>query len=135
MIGTKIKTYPDLALLLLRVAFGLYMAIGHGWGKITAGTEKWAELGGVMGIIGLDFAPAFWGFMAAISEFVAALLVAVGLVTRPAAILVALTMTMAATMHIVTGNGSPESAIVYLAGFLAIALYGPGKFSLDKMIG
>ncbi len=135
MIGTNIKTYPDVALLLLRVAFGLYMAIGHGWGKITAGTEKWAELGGVVGIIGLDFAPAFWGFMAAISEFVAALLVAVGLVTRPAAILVALTMTMAATMHIVTGNGSPESAIVYLVGFLAIALYGPGKYSLDKMIG
>ncbi|HHP7237583.1 DoxX family protein [Longibacter sp.] len=135
MIGDKLKTYPDLALLLLRVVFGLYMAIGHGWGKITGGTEKWAEVGGVMGIIGLDFAPAFWGFMAAISEFVAALLVAVGLVTRPASLLVVLTMTMAATMHIVTGNGSPETAIVYLIGFLAVALYGPGKYSADKILG
>jgi putative oxidoreductase len=135
MIGDKLKTYPDLALLLLRVVFGLYMAIGHGWGKITGGTEKWAEVGGVMGIVGLDFAPAFWGFMAAISEFVAALLVAVGLVTRPASLLVVLTMTMAATMHIVTGNGSPETAIVYLIGFLAIALYGPGKYSADKVLG
>jgi len=135
MIGDKLKTYPDLALLLLRVVFGLYMAIGHGWGKITGGTEKWAEVGGVMGIVGLDFAPAFWGFMAAISEFVAALLVAVGLVTRPASLLVVLTMTMAATMHIVTGNGSPETAIVYLIGFLAVALYGPGKYSADKVLG
>ncbi|NBC84582.1 MAG: DoxX family membrane protein [Bacteroidetes bacterium] len=135
MIGDKLKTYPDLALLLLRVVFGLYMAIGHGWGKITGGTEKWAEVGGVMGIVGLDFAPAFWGFMAAVSEFVAALLVAVGLVTRPASLLVVLTMTMAATMHIVTGNGSPETAIVYLIGFLAVALYGPGKYSADKILG
>jgi len=135
MIGDKLKTYPDLALLLLRVGFGLYMAIGHGWGKITAGPEKWADLGGVMGIIGLDFAPAFWGFMAAISEFGAALLVALGLVTRPAALLVALTMAMAATMHLVTGNGSPESALIYLVAFVAIMLYGPGKFSVDKMMG
>jgi len=135
MIGDKLKTYPDLALLLLRVVLGLYMAIGHGWGKIMGGTEKWAEVGGVMGIVGLDFAPAFWGFMAAISEFVAALLVAVGLVTRPASLLIVLTMTMAATMHIVTGNGSPETAIVYLIGFLAVALYGPGKYSADKVLG
>jgi putative oxidoreductase len=135
MIGNKFKTYPDLALLLLRVVFGLYMAIGHGWGKITGGTEGWAELGGVMGIIGLDFAPAFWGFMAAISEFVAALLVAAGLLTRPASLLVVLTMAMAATMHITTGQGSPETAIVYLVGFLTIMLYGPGKYSADKMIG
>ena len=88
-----------------------------------------------MGIIGLDFAPAFWGFMAAISEFGAALLVALGLVTRPAALLVALTMAMAATMHLVTGNGSPESALIYLVAFVAIMLYGPGKFSVDKMMG
>lgn len=133
MIGKNWKTYPDLGLLLLRVVLGLYMAIGHGWGKITAGTEKWAELGGVMGIIGLDFVPAFWGFMAAISEFAAALLVAVGLLTRPASILVVLTMAMAALMHVVTGNGSPESAIVYLVGFLTIAIMGPGKYSADRM--
>ena len=132
MIGDKLKTYPDLALLLLRVGFGLYMAIGHGWGKITAGPEKWADLGGM---IGLDFAPAFWGFMAAISEFGAALLVALGLLTRPAALLVALTMATAATMHIVTGNGSPESALIYLVAFVAIMLYGPGKYSADKILG
>lgn len=135
MIGDKLKTYPDLALLLLRVGFGLYMAIGHGWGKVTGGPERWAELGGVMGLIGLDFAPAFWGFMAAVSEFGAALLVALGFVTRPAALLVALTMAMAATMHVLTGNGSPESALIYLIAFVVIMLYGPGKYSVDKMIG
>jgi putative oxidoreductase len=44
-------------------------------------------------------------------------------------------MAMAATMHIVTGNGSPESALIYLIAFVAIMLYGPGKFSVDKMMG
>lgn len=134
MIGDKFKTYPDLALLLLRVGFGLYMAIGHGWGKITAGPDAWANLGGVMAMFGLDFFPAFWGFMAAFSEFVASLLVAVGLVTRPAALLVGFTMLVASVSHLMQAE-SPEKAAMYLFVFAAIAIYGPGKFSLDKMMG
>ncbi|PEN14471.1 DoxX family protein [Longibacter salinarum] len=134
MIGNKFKTYPDLALLLLRVVFGLYMAIGHGWGKMMGGPDVWARVGGTMAMFGLDFLPTFWGFMAAFSEFVASLLVAVGFVTRPAALLVGFTMLVASSSHLMQAE-SPEKAAMYLVAFLVIALYGPGKYSADKMVG
>ncbi|PSQ93379.1 MAG: DoxX family protein [Bacteroidetes bacterium QH_2_63_10] len=129
--------FRNLGLLLLRAVFGLYMAFGHGLGKITGGPEQWAQLGGVVeGIIGFGFLPTFWGFMAAVAEFVGALLVAVGFLSRPASILLVLNMTVAALAHL-TGviDGSPESALLYGAVFLSLVFTGPGSFSVDEAIG
>jgi putative oxidoreductase len=135
MIWSHLEKYRDFGLLLLRASFGLYMAFGHGLGKITA-PEKWAGLGGTMEIFGLGFAPTFWGFMAAFAEFVGALLVAAGLLTRPAALLLVLNMAVAATAHI-TGaiDGSPEMALLYGLVFLSLVLVGPGKYSVDELVG
>jgi len=129
--------FRNLGLLLLRAVFGLYMAFGHGLGKITGGPEQWAQLGGVVeGIIGFGFLPTFWGFMAAVAEFVGALLVAVGFLSRPASILLVLNMAVAALAHL-TGviDGSPESALLYGAVFLSLVFTGPGSFSVDEAIG
>jgi len=129
--------FRNLGLLLLRAVFGLYMAFGHGFGKITGGPEQWAQLGGVVeGIIGFGFLPTFWGFMAAVAEFVGALLVAVGFLSRPASILLVLNMAVAALAHL-TGviDGSPESALLYGAVFLSLVFTGPGSFSVDEAIG
>jgi putative oxidoreductase len=136
MIWTNLGKFRDFGLLLLRAFFGLYMAFGHGLGKITGGPEQWAGLGGTMEIFGLGFAPTFWGFMAAIAEFVGALLVTVGLLTRPAALLLVLNMTVAATAHL-TGviDGSPEMALLYGAVFLSLIFVGPGKYSVDELTG
>jgi len=135
MLFDKIKTDTNLGLLLLRLGAGLAMALLHGWGKITAGPERWAELGGVMGLIGLDFLPAFWGFMAAFAEFFGGLLVAAGLVFRPALFLLICTMGMAGTMHIVTGNGNPEKALIFLLIYACLFLLGPGTYSADDRLG
>jgi putative oxidoreductase len=136
MIWTNLGKFRDFGLLLLRAFFGLYMAFGHGLGKITGGPEQWAGLGGTMEIFGLGFAPTFWGFMAAIAEFVGALLVTVGLLTRPAALLLVLNMSVAATAHI-TGviDGGPEMALLYGAVFLSLVFVGPGKYSVDEQVG
>lgn len=136
MIWTSLDKFRDFGLLLLRVLFGLYLAFGHGLGKITGGPEQWASLGGTMEIFGLGFAPTFWGFMAAIAEFVCALLVAVGLLTRPAALLVVINMSVAATAHI-TGviDGGPEMALLYGIAFLSLVFVGPGKYSVDEIAG
>ncbi len=137
MIWNHLGTYRDLGLLLLRAGFGLYMAFGHGLGKITGGPEQWARLGGVMeGIFGLGFLPTFWGFMAAIAEFVAALLIVIGVATRPAALLLALNMVVAALAHI-TGvfDGSPEMALLYGLVFLSLLFVGPGEYSIDAQMG
>ena len=136
MIWTHLNKFRDLGLLLLRVTFGLYMALGHGWGKITGGPEQWAGLGGTMEIFGLGFAPTFWGFMAAFAEFACALLVVLGLLTRPAALLLVVNMAVAATAH-VTGaiDGGPEMALLYAFVFLSLILIGPGKYSVDEIAG
>jgi putative oxidoreductase len=136
MIWTSLDKFRDFGLLLLRVLFGLYLAFGHGLGKITGGPEQWASLGGTMEIFGLGFAPTFWGFMAAIAEFVCALLVAAGFLTRPAALLVVINMSVAATAHI-TGviDGGPEMALLYGIAFLSLIFVGPGKYSVDEIAG
>jgi len=135
MIFDSIKKDTNLGLLLLRLGAGLGMAIFHGWGKITGGTKTWAEVGGATALIGLDFAPAFWGFMAAVSEVAGGLLVAAGLLFRPALFLLICTMGMAATMHVMTGNGSPEMALIYGLVFLVLFVIGPGSYSVDKSLG
>lgn len=134
MIWTHLDKYRDAGLLLLRVVFGLYLAFGHGLGKITGGPEQWAQLGGVIeGILGVGFLPTFWGFMAGVAEFVCALLVTVGLVTRPAALLVTINMLVAATAHM-SGviDGGPEMALLYGALFFGLLFTGPGKYSFDE---
>lgn len=133
MIWTHLDKFRDLGLLLLRVFFGLYMAFGHGWGKIIGGPGQWAGLGGTMEIFGLGFAPTFWGFMAAFAEFVCAILVTVGFLTRPAAILLTINMAVASTAHI-TGviDGGPEMALLYAGVFFSLIFIGPGKYSVDE---
>lgn len=136
MIWTHLDKYRDFGLLFLRAAVGLYMAFGHGLGKIMGGTGQWAQLGGVIeGILGFGFLPTFWGFMAAVAEFVGALLLTVGFLSRPAALLLVINMFVAAMAHI-TGviDGGPESALIYGAVFLSLVFTGPGAYSIDDQL-
>ncbi len=121
------------AIFLLRVGFGI-MFILHGFPKITGGVETWTWLGESMGLVGLGFAPAFWGFMAAISEFVGGILLVLGLLTRPAALLLAFTMLIATIMHI--AGGDPLNTVLHplkgLVAFIALLYSGPGRFAIDN---
>lgn len=126
--------YRDYGLLLIRVGFGLYMFFGHGWGKISGGPEQWQELGGTMGLFGITFLPAFWGFLSAIAEAVCSLLVTAGFLFRPALILLIGNMIVATSMHIITGNGSPEMAILYGIVWIGLLLIGPGAYSVDARL-
>ena len=73
-------------------------------------------------------------FLAILAEVVCAAAVAVGLFTRIAAIPCALTMFVAAFMHHSGGSWGPERelALVYMVGFISIALIGSGAFSADS---
>ena len=128
---TTNSNYHSSGLLILRIIGGLMMVYNHGWGKITAGPEKWNRLGHALtDFIGLEFLSIFFGFMAAFSESVCALLIIIGLFTRPASILLFFTMFVASMNHIVDGE-MPELAIMYFTVIFVIILIGPGKFSLD----
>ena len=126
----------DIGLLVLRLGVGLSYVFLHGWNKMFGGPEAWARTGRAMGQLGLDFGHTFWGFMAAFSEFVGGLLVALGLFFRPACALIAFTMFVAVTRHLGSGDGWRGSAhaLKMLFVFAGLTGIGPGRYSIDHLL-
>jgi putative oxidoreductase len=130
------STPASVSLLIQRLVFGLFMLIGHGWGKLTnfsAISERFMDFMGLGTTVSLA--------LAVFAEVICAFLVAVGLFTRAALIPLIITMTVAA--FIAHGNdpffaapreASKEMALLFLAGYLSIFVAGPGKFSLDRLL-
>ncbi|MFH1071708.1 MAG: DoxX family protein [Candidatus Glassbacteria bacterium] len=128
-----LEKHRDWGLLVIRLGVGLaYMA--HGWPIISGGVGFWTKLGGAMAVIGITFAPVFWGFMAAVSEFFGGLLVALGLFTRPAAGFMGFTMLIALSTHLSRGDAyaiySHPLKMVFV--FIGLVLLGAGKYSFDN---
>jgi putative oxidoreductase len=106
----------------------------HGWPKIQHPMD-WMS--------GMESAPpGFVQAIPAVLEFAGGILLAVGLVTRLAALgLVSVMIAALALYHIphghpfvAQGGPSAELASVYLVVNLLIAVTGPGVFSLDALI-
>jgi putative oxidoreductase len=124
----------NIGLLVLRVGIGLQFVL-HGWPKLSGGAEKWAKLGNNMALMGFDYYPTFWGFMAAFAEFGGGLLVVFGLLTRPASFLLAFTMLVAALKHWSEPDATwmaASHALELMIVFVALYIMGPGKLSLDS---
>lgn len=120
----------DAGILFLRLALGAVFIWAHGWQKITGGPELWAKLGMAMKNLGISFWPTFWGFMAMLSETLCIALMMIGLAFRPACLLLAFTMAVAALST--WGKGFPSQAVELGIVFLALIFIGPGKYSVDK---
>ena len=103
MIGKYSESQKNFGLLFLRIGIGV-MFIMHGYPKIIGGPDKWEKLGGAMSHIGIDFAPVFWGFMAAFAEFGGGILLLLGLMFQPACLMLAFTMLVATMMHLGKGD-------------------------------
>ncbi|HLO62509.1 MAG TPA: DoxX family protein [Azonexus sp.] len=125
-----VPSSSDLALLTLRVALGLSMALLHGWGKLSnliAGTSKFPD------ILGIGSTPAL--LLAIWAEFFCSLLLVFGLWTRLAALMLATTMSVAFFMAHgakLSGPGNGELAFVYLIGYVTLLVAGAGKYSVDR---
>lgn len=132
---TSSKTYQDISLLIARVFTGYLMLSLHGWGKITAGTDRWKGLGsGLSDLIGLDFLSIPLGFMASFAESIGALLIILGLTSRLAAFLLAFTMFVAVYKKLPGGIKGAELPLLFLCLSLVIMLSGAGKYSLDHLL-
>lgn len=135
MILTSLNRFRDLGLLVLRVGLGA-MFIYHGLPKLLAGPALWAQLGTATGTLGIHFLPMFWGFMAAAAEGIGGLLLLLGLLSRPACLLMFINMVVAASFHLGKGDGLGIASHAIEAGivFLSLVLIGPGRYSLDEVI-
>lgn len=125
----------NLGWLILRVGIGISIFL-HGLPKLTGGVETWTYIGGSMSIFGINFAPAFWGFLAAITESLGGILFALGLFFRPAAILLTGMMIVALATHLAAGDDFMVfgHALDLLIVFAASILIGAGKYSVDARL-
>lgn len=122
----------DIGLLVLRVWLGLSMLILHGWPKVDGMAEKAASFPDPLGI-----GPAVSLNLVVFAEVLCALLLVAGLAARFA--LVPLIVTMAVAFFVIhggvlIGEGNGEMAFVYLGGFVALLIAGPGRYSFDHYI-
>lgn len=118
----------DLALLILRVGFGLGM-IYHGYGKVAGGAEGTIAFATTAGFP----LPVLFGWAGALSEFLGGIGLVLGLFARPSAFFVACTMTTAAFVrHAADPFGEKEKALAYLVVALAILVAGAGRYSIDR---
>jgi putative oxidoreductase len=122
------KKNIDLGLLVLRIGLSVLM-LTHGIPKLLA------FVGGDMAVAGnpIKLGGLITSILIILAEFVAPVLIIIGLKTRMAAITVVIAMAVASLIvHAGDPIGTKEKALLFVIGFLAIALMGAGKFSMDR---
>lgn len=139
LIQRLVSTQAGYGLTLLRVIAGLTFA-AHGSQKLfgwfggygLAGVGQWME--------SIGLAPGYlMALLAGSAEFFGGLALILGLLVRPAAAVLAVTMLVAiVTVHLANGffmsNNGYEFALALMAISLAVLIEGAGKLSLDKRI-
>ncbi|WP_264783637.1 DoxX family protein [Escherichia fergusonii] len=127
----RMLTHEDFGKLLLRLAVGGLMLF-HGVHKLFAGID---------GISGMLIAKGFPGFIAygvLIGEVVAPVLIILGILTRPSALVIALTLVVAWLMVGMgktgmldkTGAWAIESLVYFFVAALAVAFLGAGRYAV-----
>jgi len=133
------EKYKDIGLLILRVVVGMNMLVLHGFDKITGGPEVWTKVGNNIAVLGIDFLPVVWGFLAGFAEFFCSALLVLGILHRPATVMLAFTMLVAVMMHFGSPAGTSGAgwsgaahALELLAVYVGLFLMGPGKYRIKK---
>lgn len=129
-----------LALFVLRVVMGSLVA-GHGSQKLFGwfdgpGLKKWSSATESMGMK----PGSFFGPAGAVGEFGGGALTALGFLNPIGPVAVITMMIMASIKAhwgkpIWASKGGAELAVSFLAGATAVALDGPGEYSLDSLLG
>jgi putative oxidoreductase len=120
----------DAGLAVLRVAAGFLLMFLHGLGKVPP-SDGFVSMVGQMGMP----APQLFAWLAAFTEVGAAILLAVGLLTRPAAALLVVHFVVVVLLaHAGDALGDRELPILFGVIALCVALTGPGRFSIDALI-
>jgi putative oxidoreductase len=131
-LGGLYASLHDSAETLLRVVAGGALFI-HGLGKI-------GDPFGAAGMVeGLGFYPgAFWSLMLSCAEFFGGILLAVGFLTRPAALAATIVLLVTVWFHWITmgqGYSGAEKSILWAAMCFFFFIRGGNRHSVDARIG
>lgn len=127
---SKSPVAVDFWLLFLRVFGGAFM-ITHGLPKM----EKLMVGGEISFYDPFGFGDTFALALAVFAEVICASLLIIGLLTRPAAIFLVITMAVAAFMaHAGDPFGKKEMSLLYLLIYVTVLVTGAGRFSIDYLI-
>ena len=134
--GSGGNLFNDIGLLVARLGFGTYMALSHGLGKI----RNPSAMAPYLEALGLPL-PTAMAWVAGVVEFFGAILLTIGLVTRPAATALAGAMCIAAFVahqgdpwFLASGPKTREPAMLFLFAFVLFAFAGGGRFSVDRFL-
>jgi putative oxidoreductase len=123
------KFIESIWMLVLRICSGAFM-LTHGipkFNKILDGDWSFADPLGVGEEISL--------LLAVFAEVLGAALLMLGLFTRPAALILSATMAVAAFIqHADDPFKIKEKALLYLLIYITVLVFGPGKYSVDKLV-
>lgn len=130
----------DQAILIARIVFGLVMA-AHGSQKLFGWFGGYGLKGVGQFFEGLGFRPGrAFAAAAGIAEFFGGLLIALGLFGAVGpALMVSVMIVAAVTVHwrkgLFAGTDGIEVPLLYATAGVALALSGPGRYSLDALLG
>ena len=129
--------YPEATYALMRVAIALFI-LPSGYDKVFNGGVYRIAKGNVLKA---GFSPPeFWAWLVGGLEFFGVILLALGLFTRPVALMLAFEMAVI-TFRVHNDAGffwtahGYEYALLMLAIFVAFMIGGGGRYSLDRRIG
>lgn len=131
-----VHRWPDAGRLLLRLIAGVVIT-SHGIQKIQGGVENFA---GFVGSLGIPL-PTATAYLVTGLELVGGILLIVGLLSRLGGLLLALemigtTLLVKVDVGLISAEGvGAELDLVLLAAFAGIVLLGPGRASLDAVLG
>lgn len=124
------ETSFNIAVLIIRVTFGLLLLVNHGIDKLKHFAERQNTFPDPLHI---GHMPSL--MLVLFAEVFCAVFVVLGLFTRIMTIPVVITFLVAVFLIHKGFRGDNEVAVLYFAGFFSILLMGPGKYSIDGAMG
>lgn len=123
--------WHDFGLLVLRAGVGAVFLFIHGFPKL-ADSDSWARVGRAVSYLGIGFAHQTWGFAAILAMTAGAACLILGFLHRLAALILTITMLVAAIWRHFPFGGWGESAYPVTMAIVCFALMilGPGKYAL-----
>jgi len=129
--------WDDLGKLILRVTVAVLLVF-HGIAKVKGG------IGWMAGMLAAHHIPAFVGYGVYVAEIVAPILLILGILTRPAALIIAFDLFMAIVLVVGVKTFTPserggglggEVELFYLLASVAIFFLGSGRYAVSRGAG